>query len=136
MGRSVEFTAEIEPVSKQRPRVDSRVGRIYVPTETKVFEHAFGWLARKHAPKSPFMHALSVKLVFYIRPMKKLNLGPYPVHKQDVDNLTKAVLDGMNKIMWVDDVQVVDLLVSKRWAQVEAVGPSGPRVYVYVEELV
>ena len=36
--------------------------------------------------------------------------------KPDIDNLVKAVADGLNKVVWADDSQVVSLTAVKRWA--------------------
>lgn len=36
--------------------------------------------------------------------------------RADVDNLAKAVMDSLNGYAWTDDRQVVDLTVTKRWA--------------------
>lgn len=40
----------------------------------------------------------------------------YPASAPDIDKLTRAVLDSMTGIVFVDDGQVVDLRVSKRFA--------------------
>lgn len=37
----------------------------------------------------------------------------------DVDNLGKAFLDGLNRIAWIDDSQVMKLTVEKRWVNNE-----------------
>ena len=42
--------------------------------------------------------------------------------KPDIDNLCKAVFDGLNKVVWSDDSQVVSLVAVKRWAN-EGEGP-------------
>jgi Holliday junction resolvase RusA-like endonuclease len=38
--------------------------------------------------------------------------------KPDVDNACKLVMDSLNTRAWADDVQVVDLFVSREWADV------------------
>lgn len=38
-----------------------------------------------------------------------------PTKKPDIDNVEKAVFDGMNGVVWVDDVQVVNVSKSKRY---------------------
>lgn len=48
--------------------------------------------------------------------------------KPDADNVLKAVKDGMNGIVWVDDCQAVDYRISKRYS-------ASPGVYVEVVEL-
>lgn len=44
-----------------------------------------------------------------------------PTTKPDADNVAKAISDGLNGVLWRDDVQVVDLVVRKRYAAVPAV---------------
>ncbi|WP_284359675.1 RusA family crossover junction endodeoxyribonuclease [Candidatus Phycosocius spiralis] len=39
----------------------------------------------------------------------------------DLDNVAKAVLDGIKGAVYFDDAQVMRLLVEKRWAEVECV---------------
>lgn len=50
----------------------------------------------------------------------------YPGSKPDVDNVTKAVFDGMNGVVWRDDVLVATAFVRKRYADI-----PGVRVIVY-----
>lgn len=39
-----------------------------------------------------------------------------PKVKPDADNVIKAVCDAINGVVWVDDVQVVDLTLKKRYS--------------------
>ena len=39
-----------------------------------------------------------------------------PIGKPDLDKLTRAVLDALTGVAWVDDAQVTDLVVAKRFA--------------------
>lgn len=39
-----------------------------------------------------------------------------PTTKPDADNVVKAIFDGLNGVLWRDDVLVVDLQVRKRYA--------------------
>ena len=48
--------------------------------------------------------------------------------KPDIDNCEKAIFDGMNSVVWVDDVQVVQVSKRKRYAET-------PGVVVIVREL-
>lgn len=52
-----------------------------------------------------------------------------PVKKPDIDNIAKAVLDGLNGHAFADDKQVAALTVRKLY-------DSTPRVEVKVEEIV
>lgn len=49
-----------------------------------------------------------------------------PTKKPDLDNCVKAICDAINGIVWVDDVQVVDVVMRKRYREI-------PGVYVEVE---
>lgn len=49
--------------------------------------------------------------------------------KPDLDNAIKEILDGMNGIVYRDDVQVVSLRAKKHWCE----GEELPRVNVKVE---
>nr|WP_318837549.1 RusA family crossover junction endodeoxyribonuclease [Psychrobacillus glaciei] len=55
--------------------------------------------------------------------MKKGELRP--TTKPDVDNYVKGVKDGLNKVLWQDDSQVVNLNVRKFYSM-------NPRVVVRV----
>ena len=44
-----------------------------------------------------------------------------PTTKPDVDNIVKAIGDGLNGVVWRDDVQAVDLFVRKRYGAMPGV---------------
>lgn len=45
----------------------------------------------------------------------------FPTKKPDIDNVEKSVFDGMNGVVWVDDVQVVNVSKSKRFGETPGV---------------
>ncbi len=91
----VRFTVPGSPVPKARPRLGK--GRVYTPSPTKGFERAVGFRART-ACKVPTTMPVKVRLLFYVR------------HRRaDLDNLVKAVLDGMRGVVYHDDRQVVEI---------------------------
>lgn len=53
---------------------------------------------------------------FFPKPKKPTN--PFP-SRNDVDKLARSALDALTHIAWSDDQQVVDLHVTKRWAEPE-----------------
>ena len=57
-----------------------------------------------------------------------LNGRILPTKRPDADNVAKIVLDGLNKVAWEDDTQVVEMMVIKRYAE-------EPLVAVIVEEI-
>lgn len=55
-----------------------------------------------------------------------------PTGKPDPDNILKAIMDGLNGVAWVDDVQVVQFVLMKRYAaapRVVAVIIPMPQIY-------
>lgn len=51
-----------------------------------------------------------------------------PTHQEDLDNIAKAVLDGINKVVYADDGQVCELAVSCEYG-------SEPGIACLVEEI-
>jgi Holliday junction resolvase RusA-like endonuclease len=47
---------------------------------------------------------------------------PYPARKPDLDNCAKLVFDALNGCLYVDDRQVVELVIARRWT----VTPDAP----------
>lgn len=76
-------------------------GKFVKPNAKRYLEYkeSVGWTGRT-VIKSPIQnpHEASVEMRFY------LYRGG---HVPDIDNLIKAILDGLNKIAWEDDRQVV-----------------------------
>ena len=71
--------------------------------------------------QSPPMFAgpVRVQLFFYLpRPKSCPKARKYPTARNDVDNLAKAIMDGINATgkIWLDDSQVCDLQVTKEYA--------------------
>ena len=44
-----------------------------------------------------------------------------PTKKPDIDNIVKAILDGMNGVVYLDDKQVVDLHLTKVYSSKEGI---------------
>ena len=43
-----------------------------------------------------------------------------PTKKPDADNIGKIIMDALNEVAYHDDAQVVELLVEKRWAELNS----------------
>lgn len=135
--KSVAFTVPGEPQGKGRPRACIHAGKVatYTPQKTASYEGLVAVLAQSAmAGRTPFGGACAVDLQILVSvpaswSKKKravaLTGGLYPTKKPDVDNVVKAVCDGMNGIVWHDDVQAVDVVTSKRYAET-----PGVRVHV------
>jgi len=128
MVRNVEFELEIDPVGKGRPRA-VRVGRgvrMHNPPKTAHYENAIRFAAKcAMGEMTPMEGPIKAVLVFSLpipaswsnRKTVAARLGEIrPLVAPDVDNLSKAILDGCNGVVFVDDRQVVTLLATKRYA--------------------
>ena len=84
-------------------------------------------LARIVAPATPWEGPVCVCIEVTRRPLKQskakvrtmIDGGTLPTTKPDLDNYAKAVCDAMSDIIYVDDAQIVRLLVSKRYGETE-----------------
>lgn len=90
---------------------------------------------------APFSGPVRVECVFVLprrrgdmwktKPMPPLPASTRP----DVDNYVKALFDGLNGTVFVDDAQVAELAARKVYAPGHGYGDPRPRVEVTVEEL-
>lgn len=132
MIESRAFTVPGAPQGKGRPRATSFNGhaRVYTPNKTAAYENlialAYG---KEHGGKPPFKGAVSVTIKAYFPysksdywPVNKNHRGELRdealakdmVKKPDLDNIAKAVLDGLNQAgVWDDDSQVTGLYCNK-----------------------
>jgi len=117
---TIAFTVPGNPVPKGRPRF-TRQGRTYTPAKTKTYEEQVAVLARAVCPeplKTPV--AVLVTAVFpvpltYPKKRREACLSGSERHtkRPDLDNIVKAVTDGMNGVVYGDDSQIVRLVANK-----------------------
>lgn len=124
---SIIFEIGGAAVPKGRPRFSKR-GAVYTPSKTldyeKQVQRAFVAAAPNHTPKTCAV-AVSICIDVAIpaswsknRVQGAINGEVIPVHRFDVDNVAKAILDSLNGIAYDDDGRVCQLNVSKRYALV------------------
>jgi Holliday junction resolvase RusA-like endonuclease len=132
MSASIVFSVMGKPVPKARARV-TRSGHAYTPAKTKDYERLVQDVAiiemKKLVDADPDYNLYSGPLVMMLAvymPVPKswsksktemaLAGAIAPTSKPDLDNVVKSVSDALNKICYVDDSQIVDLIVSKRYS--------------------
>lgn len=96
---------------KQRPRFSR--GHTYTPSATAEYELE---IATLYAFKIGIMFEgpVKVSMRFMVKKGKTVKRDK-PTVKPDIDNLIKSVLDGLNKVAWKDDAQVVELTARKEY---------------------
>ncbi len=142
---AIDFVVPGEPKGKGRAR--SRIAKMgdgrqfvthYTPKDTVEYENLVRMAAHEAMRgEAPTSHPCRVKLIAYCsipaswskkKQARALAGQVFPTGKPDLDNTEKAVLDGMNKIVFRDDSVVCDVSKAKRYSSI-------PRVEVWVIEL-
>lgn len=117
----------MDAVPKERPRTVFRGGKAvtFTPERTKAWEQVVAQYARMHWKGEPDGDGYwEVCLSFY----RKSN------RKADLDNLSKAVLDALNGIVWEDDKQVYKLTLAKLRAPTTAQAGVHIQAWRYEDE--
>lgn len=126
----IKFEVPGDPVGKQRHRraTNKFTGKLhtYTPKKTRMYEALVSRQAQRVYDKEPISQNVSVKLDIYFKVPKSYSKKrtescllqlERPGKKPDIDNVVKSVLDGMNNIVYLDDKQVVGLVVNKYYAK-------------------
>jgi Holliday junction resolvase RusA-like endonuclease len=126
---AVVFTIPGNPVGKGRPIVGRSFGNghatLRTPEKTANYETLVKMAGHQAMQgKALFIDAVAVMLDICVpipaswsqRKRDKAQAGDIlPTTKPDIDNVEKAVFDGLNGIAWKDDVQVVQVTKRKRY---------------------
>ena len=123
MSGTIEFEVPGAPVPKARPRVVG--GRTYTPKPTKDYERLVRWtgqIAMWDAGCKPLTGPVGAYLAFTLPypaswSKRKRAANEWAVTRSDLDNLVKAVLDGLNGICYGDDRQVASVLAEQRYGE-------------------
>jgi Holliday junction resolvase RusA-like endonuclease len=118
------FVVPGKPVGKQRARVvfGSRGVRTYTPDETVRWENAVKVFARDAGItltdgvfSVDVMVARAVPKSWSKKKKATALEGYYAPGKPDLDNIIKAVLDGLNGVVWHDDSQVAQVHANRAY---------------------
>lgn len=136
---TIKIIIEGKPVPQGRPRASFRGGRVNVrdPDTSRNYKRLVAWAARSQFKQKPFTGAVKVHVDIYrqipkstsgIRTKRKENKEIRPIVRPDIDNYLKSIFDGLDKIIWNDDSQIVMLSANKYYS-------INPRVELTVKEL-
>ena len=128
MLNAVSFTVPGEPQGKGRAKIVKIGGfsRMATPAKTVAYEGLVAHAAQQAMSGDPPFDApcrieldvlCSVPASWSQKKQAQALTGAIrPAKKPDADNVLKAVCDGMNGVVWKDDVQAVDVLLRKVYA--------------------
>lgn len=129
----ISFFVPGPPVGKGRPKATTINGhaRMYTPAKTVSYEGLVAMAARdamagRPPLQGPVVLVLDVHMPVAASWSRKARAAALadvtpPTKKPDSDNVLKAVCDAINGIVWVDDVQVVDVVLRRRYREIPGV---------------
>lgn len=106
------------PVPKQRPRLSKFA--VYTPKKTTDYENLIAYEWKKKFKNLILKGAVKLDLLFCFKKAKTCK-KTFHTQRPDIDNLEKAVLDGLNKVAFVDDCQIIELNSKKVFFGTDAV---------------
>lgn len=106
------------PIPKQRPRLSKFV--VYTPKKTADHEKLIAYEWKKRYKDLILKGAVKLDLLFCFKKAKSCKKD-YHTQRPDLDNLEKAILDGLNKVAFLDDCQVVELNSKKVFSDTDKI---------------
>jgi Holliday junction resolvase RusA-like endonuclease len=138
--QEINFTVMGDCIAQGRPRTAIIDGHavVYDPAKNKVYKNYIKMGAAEAMQGRPLMEHPIEMDVYVFRPLLKsfskkkrqaaLDQTLLPAGKPDVDNLYKTVSDACEGVVYLNDSQITDLVIGKRYSDT-------PRVEVTVKEL-
>ena len=120
----VTFIIDGEPHGKGRHRT-TRTGHTYTPPKTVAYENKVKACYMERTLGDALQGPLKATIeAYYTIPKSRSKKAKEemrenlvrPTKKPDADNVSKSVLDALNGLAYKDDSSVVELIVSKYWA--------------------
>lgn len=124
---AIRIVVEGTPVAKGRPRFSIIAGHVnaYTDGKTRKYEDRIKQAARiVMIGRAPLEGALAVKVMVTLIPpvswskkkrQEAVEGSRRPAVRPDADNYAKAAIDACNKIVFNDDAQITDLIITKRY---------------------
>ena len=125
----IDFIVYGAPQGKGRARV-GRMGqmvRMFTPAKTVAYEGLVAQCGAVAMGDRPLLQgAVELRLLIDVqvpaswskrKRQQALDAVLLPGIKPDVDNVIKAIGDGLNGVVWRDDAQITDIIARKRYAE-------------------
>ena len=123
MEQKITFVIPGPAKAKDRPRINRNTGRVYTPNAT----HKYEKLVKESYGGNPCFEDqfISIKITFKFEVPKSYSkkkraealAGDLRPTKADIDNYIKSVLDGLNKVAFLDDRYICSIEASKIFAE-------------------
>jgi Holliday junction resolvase RusA-like endonuclease len=136
----IAFTVMGDCIAQGRPRTTIIAGHavIYDPAKSKSYKNYIKMGASEAMQGQPLMEHPIKMIVWVFRPLLKsfskkkrqaaMDQALLPAGKPDIDNLYKTVSDACEGVVYLNDSQIAELIIRKRYSDT-------PRVEVTVKEL-
>jgi len=115
--KTIQFKINGEPFGWQRIGADTRGNRprFFTKEDSKFYANMVANAAFAAHKEKPHAGPVAVWVTaIHSRPKSNKDWAPWN-RKPDGDNIAKIILDAMNKIVYNDDRQVIDLRVEKKF---------------------
>ena len=122
----MKFMIDCKPIAKARPRL-GKYGT-YTPKSTKDYENQVKAAFLKADKKRKYVDAVKMEIDFYFKIPKSYTKKRVKAieekkelytKKPDLDNLAKAIADSLNGLAYVDDSQIVEMVLRKQYSDKE-----------------
>jgi len=113
----IDLVIHGKPVGKARPRFSRRGNKVvtFTPRETQIYEQNVKSLAQvAMIGKAMLEGPVKVTIAAYFAHKKKTG---WHISRPDIDNVVKAILDGLNGVVFADDAVVAQLVASKHYGE-------------------
>lgn len=115
-----------DPVAMTRPRFARRGNFVHTYDPQANLKETFKWQIKSQYRDEPIKAPVSLDITFYMpipkstskrKKRQMLNGVCFHMVKPDIDNLSKFLLDCLNKIVLEDDAQVIELRTKKIYSE-------------------
>ncbi len=114
-----------KPKGKARPKFNGRRNVTYTPKETREYENFVRYCYNRQCGKQKLDGEIIAEVTAYFpvpksatkaEREKMLTGKKRPTVKPDIDNITKTILDALNKYAYKDDSAVVKIISEKKYS--------------------